>query len=91
MDTIEQQQQQPQLPSQEMLKKAEEQGLVWTKFVAETLLPTRQGKFRLRGYRHTVRVPPAACCLLPAATTAGRPGPQPCLGPCRSVYHGSGG
>jgi GTP cyclohydrolase II len=25
----------------------------WTKFVAETLLPTEQGKFRLRGYRHT--------------------------------------
>lgn len=34
--------------------------LVWTKFVAETLLPTRHGKFRLRGYRHTVRLPPAA-------------------------------
>jgi hypothetical protein len=29
--------------------------LIWTKFVAETLLPTGQGKFRLRGYRHTVR------------------------------------
>lgn len=28
--------------------------LVWTKFVAETLLPTGQGKFRLRGYRHTI-------------------------------------
>ena len=28
---------------------------VWTEFVAETLLPTNQGKFRLRGYRHTVR------------------------------------
>jgi len=27
----------------------------WTEFVAETLLPTQQGKFRLRGYRHTVR------------------------------------
>lgn len=26
-----------------------------TRFVAETLLPTEQGKFRLRGYRHTVR------------------------------------
>ena len=26
-----------------------------TQFVAETLLPTRSGKFRLRGYRHTVR------------------------------------
>lgn len=30
--------------------------IVWTKFVAETLLPTKQGKFRLRGYRHTVRL-----------------------------------
>jgi hypothetical protein len=29
-----------------------------TEFVAETLLPTRSGKFRLRGYRHTVR----GCC-----------------------------
>lgn len=28
--------------------------LVWTKFVAETLLPTSYGKFRVRGYRHTV-------------------------------------
>eukprot|EP00890_Picochlorum_soloecismus_P006234 jgi/Picsp_1/6611/NSC_03954-R1_gtp cyclohydrolase ii len=27
---------------------------IWTEFVAETLLPTQQGKFRLRGYRHTV-------------------------------------
>lgn len=27
---------------------------VWTRFIAETLLPTRQGKFRLRGYRHTL-------------------------------------
>ena len=27
-----------------------------TSFVAETLLPTRRGKFRLRGYRHTVSV-----------------------------------
>lgn len=27
---------------------------VWTEFVAETLLPTRQGNFRVRGYRHTV-------------------------------------
>ena len=45
-----------------------EQAQVWTKFVAETLLPTKQGKFRLRGYRHTVRcrrarpsLPAAAC------------------------------
>jgi hypothetical protein len=28
--------------------------LVWTKFVAETLLPTSYGRFRVRGYRHTV-------------------------------------
>lgn len=28
---------------------------VETRFVAETLLPTRLGKFRLRGYLHTVR------------------------------------
>lgn len=28
-----------------------------TEFVAETLLPTKTGKFRLRGYRHTVRSP----------------------------------
>ncbi len=27
-----------------------------TEFVAETLLPTRTGKYRLRGYRHTVRL-----------------------------------
>lgn len=27
-----------------------------TEFVAETLLPTTSGKFRLRGYRHTVQV-----------------------------------
>jgi GTP cyclohydrolase II len=29
-------------------------GDVWTEFVAETLLPTNMGKFRLRGYRHTI-------------------------------------
>ena len=28
---------------------------VSTTFVAETILPTSQGKFRLRGYRHSVR------------------------------------
>ena len=60
MDTIEQKAQEVK----EALQKGEEQGLVWTKFVAETLLPTKQGKFRLRGYRHTVR---AACRLPPAA------------------------
>lgn len=25
-----------------------------TKFIAETLLPTRHGKFRVRGYKHSV-------------------------------------
>lgn len=39
--------------------------LVWTKFVAETLLPTGQGKFRLRGYRHTVRCQACGPCRLP--------------------------
>lgn len=38
---------------QDIAGPAEQPG-VWTKFVAETLLPTKQGKFRLRGYRHTV-------------------------------------
>ena len=42
---------------QDIAGPAEQPG-VWTKFVAETLLPTKQGKFRLRGYRHTVR-----CCF----------------------------
>ena len=30
---------------------------VVTKFIAETLLPTRHGKFRLRGYKHSVSRP----------------------------------
>ena len=30
---------------------------VITKFVAETMLPTKHGKFRLRGYRHSVSIP----------------------------------
>lgn len=30
-------------------------GLVKTRFIAETLLPTRNGRFRLRGYKHSVR------------------------------------
>jgi hypothetical protein len=34
---------------------------VVTKFVAETLLPTKYGKFRLRGYKHSVRVNPSVC------------------------------
>lgn len=29
--------------------------LVVTRFIAETLLPTRLGKYRLRGYKHSVR------------------------------------
>lgn len=29
---------------------------VKTRFIAETLLPTKHGKFRLRGYKHSVRV-----------------------------------
>jgi hypothetical protein len=33
---------------------------VVTKFIAETLLPTRHGKFRLRGYKHSVRILPYA-------------------------------
>ncbi len=31
---------------------------VRTEFVAETLLPTKHGRFRLRGYRHSVRAGP---------------------------------
>ena len=38
----------------ELTSREKEAPIVWTKFVAETLLPTAQGKFRLRGYRHTV-------------------------------------
>lgn len=30
-------------------------GAVKTRFIAETLLPTRHGRFRLRGYKHSVR------------------------------------
>ena len=67
MDTIEQKAQEVK----EALQKGEEQGLVWTKFVAETLLPTKQGKFRLRGYRHTVR---AACRLPPPSPLLQLPG-----------------
>lgn len=32
---------------------------VKTRYIAETLLPTRHGKFRLRGYKHSVRLNPA--------------------------------
>jgi len=31
-----------------------EEGKVITKFIAETLLPTRHGKFRVRGYKHSI-------------------------------------
>ncbi|KAL4429188.1 hypothetical protein ABPG77_010167 [Micractinium sp. CCAP 211/92] len=51
VDVLEQQQQGQQ---QEQQQPAAQQPRVWTKFVAETLLPTKLGKFRLRGYRHTV-------------------------------------
>lgn len=34
---------------------------VVTKFIAETLLPTKHGKFRLRGYKHSVG--PGCCCV----------------------------
>ena len=46
--------------SEEIAPKSEAP-LIWTKFVAETLLPTGQGKFRLRGYRHTVRFTNSDC------------------------------
>lgn len=32
-----------------------DEGHVVTRFIAETLLPTKHGKFRLRGYKHSVR------------------------------------
>lgn len=37
-----------------------------TKFIAETLLPTRHGKFRVRGYKHSVRATNPRCswCLV---------------------------
>ena len=35
-----------------------------TEFVAETLLPTRTGKYRLRGYRHTVGRSASVCFRL---------------------------
>lgn len=59
MDVLEQQQQGSPLvkvaPAAAAGEAAAQQNpQVWTKFVAETLLPTKLGKFRLRGYRHTV-------------------------------------
>ena len=57
VDVLEQRQQQgaPAVAAPDGGGDGGELPLVWTKFVAETLLPTKQGKFRLRGYRHTVR------------------------------------
>jgi hypothetical protein len=54
----------------------EDQPGVWTKFVAETLLPTKLGKFRLRGYRHTVRPDTCSCTCTdtPAAAATAYPG-----------------
>lgn len=39
---------------------------VRTVHIAETMLPTRHGNFRLRGYKHSVRLPP------PIAASASR-------------------
>lgn len=33
-----------------------DEGKIITRFVAETLLPTKHGRFRLRGYKHSVRL-----------------------------------
>ncbi len=46
------------LPNQhsEVVQKSLPDSYDVTEFVAETLLPTRTGKYRLRGYRHTVSV-----------------------------------
>jgi hypothetical protein len=50
-----QQQQQQQLgaATQQHVSNIDE-SLVETRFIAETLLPTKHGKFRLRGYKHSV-------------------------------------
>jgi hypothetical protein len=70
-----------------------------TEFVAETLLPTRQGKFRLRGYRHTVSVFSFSLSWGRAVAQsvwkmdwregrrrAWRPDAKPSKGCCRSVF-----
>ena len=45
----------------------QEQPFDCTEFVAETLLPTLTGKYRLRGYRHTVMslysIITFSCCI----------------------------
>lgn len=42
--------------SSESLPSSPAEAHIETRFIAETLLPTQTGKFRLRGYKHTVRV-----------------------------------
>jgi hypothetical protein len=37
-----------------------------TRFIAETLLPTRHGKFRVRGYKHSVCLGSAVADMAPA-------------------------
>lgn len=37
-------------------QRIEQDSRVKTRYIAETLLPTRHGKFRLRGYKHSVRL-----------------------------------
>ncbi|KAL6771179.1 hypothetical protein ACKKBF_B34255 [Auxenochlorella protothecoides x Auxenochlorella symbiontica] len=48
---------------------------VWTTFVAETLLPTKRGKFKLRGYRHTTDGGQTFTepCVIYCGDLAGRP------------------
>lgn len=41
-------------------------------YIAETLLPTRQGKYRLRGYKHSVRATGAAAAARQREHAAGR-------------------
>lgn len=58
--TGEQADQHPIQPADEAFARREElessDAVAHTKFIAETLLPTGSGKFRLRGYRHTVHL-----------------------------------
>lgn len=42
-----------------------QEDLVKTRYIAETLLPTRHGNFRLRGYKHSV-----SCCVASMAGQA---------------------
>jgi hypothetical protein len=43
--------------------------LVKTRYIAETLLPTRHGNFRLRGYKHSVSALWPACQAMPLLST----------------------